>query len=87
MDIKNYEWQSDFAKKHIAEGYRHGYPEGYRQGYLEGMAKVVLRVLDRRGVVVTDETRERIAGCDDIEQLERWLDRAVDMDVADGLFD
>ncbi|GAA0251754.1 hypothetical protein GCM10009527_054970 [Actinomadura nitritigenes] len=75
MDIKNYEWQSDFAKKHIAEGYR------------QGMAKVVLRVLDRRGVVVTDETRDRIAGCDDIEQLERWLDRAVDMDVADGLFD
>ncbi|MWA03861.1 hypothetical protein F8568_026440 [Actinomadura sp. LD22] len=47
---------------------------------------MVLRVLDRRGVVVTDEMRGRITGCEDVEQLERWLERAVRMDVGDSLF-
>ncbi len=31
MAIKNYEWKSDFAKAHRAEGYAEGYAEGTSQ--------------------------------------------------------
>ncbi|MFB4304227.1 hypothetical protein [Actinomadura sp. NTSP31] len=79
MDIKNYEWQSDFAKTHIAEG--------RAAGRAEGAAKSVLLVLEARGVDVSNSVRERVTDCTDIEQLERWVRRAVVIDHAEQLFD
>jgi hypothetical protein len=71
MDLKNYEWQSDFAKSHIAEG----------------EAKSVLLVLKARGLAVPDHVHERITGCSDTDQLERWIQRAATIDHAEQLFD
>lgn len=75
MDIKNYKWQSDWAKSHIA------------QGYAQGMARALLRVLDARSVAVPDDVRTRITDCTDIEKLERWGRRAAVMDPAEVLIE
>ncbi|WP_433227164.1 hypothetical protein [Actinomadura formosensis] len=75
MPIANYEWQSDFAKAHIAEG------------RAEGEAKAVLLVLDSRGIAVPNDIRERVTGCTDTDQLERWLQRAAVIDKVEDLLD
>jgi hypothetical protein len=47
----------------------------------------VLRVLERRGLPVTDDDRARISRCDEVATLERWLDLAVTATRASELFD
>ena len=46
----------------------------------------VLDVFDARGIAVSDEHRERILGCTDIETLKRWLRSSVTVASADDLF-
>jgi len=58
-----------------------------RQLRAEGVAESVLRVLDKRGVALTDEQRAHIEGCIDREQLNEWLDRAVTATQASEVFD
>ena len=72
--MKGYEYQSDFAKKY------------YGQGRAEGAAHSVLRLLQARGVAVSEAQRDRILAEKDLERLERWFDRAmVAATVADVL--
>ncbi|HEU5030640.1 MAG TPA: hypothetical protein VFV01_37400 [Spirillospora sp.] len=66
-----YEWQSDFAKAHIAEG----------------EADAVLSVLETRGIPVSNDIRDKVVDCTDIDQLKRWVRRAVVIDHAEQLFD
>jgi hypothetical protein len=63
--MKGYEYQSDFAKKYVAEG------------RAEEAARNLLTVLGVRGIAVPDTARERILAQKDAERLERWLARAV----------
>jgi hypothetical protein len=58
--MKGYEYQSDFAKKYVAEG----------------KALSLLTVLRVRGVMVPDAARERIMAEKDPAKIERWLERA-----------
>jgi len=67
--MKGYEYQSDFAKKYVAQG--------RDQGRVEGEARALLTALRVRGIDVPDVTRERILAQKDPEQLERWLEKAV----------
>ncbi|MEO3974229.1 hypothetical protein [Streptomyces sp. CAU 1734] len=60
--------------------------EGEAQGEAGGRAKSILRVLDKRGVSLTDADRERISGCTDLDVLDQWLDRALEVTDATGLF-
>ncbi|MFF4208747.1 hypothetical protein ACFYZE_05085 [Streptomyces sp. NPDC001796] len=62
------------------------YLEGKAEGEAKGEAKAILRVLERNGVPVPDDVRERITGCTDLEVLDRWLDRAFEATDADDLF-
>jgi hypothetical protein len=59
--MKGYEYQSDFAKKYVAEA----------------RTQDVLAILRVRGVAVPDAARERILGEKDPSRLKRWLERAV----------
>jgi hypothetical protein len=61
----NYEYQSDFAKRYVA------------QGRTEGQAHAVLGVLATRHIEVPDAVRNRILACSDRALLDRWLARAV----------
>ena len=63
--MKAYEYQSDFAKKYIA------------QGRSEARAHDVLTVLRVRGIAVPDVAREHILSQKDPERLERWLEKAA----------
>jgi hypothetical protein len=65
MASGNYEYQSDFARKYVAEG------------KAEGKAEAVLGVLAARGVEVTPEESARVLACTDLAVLDRWLQRAA----------
>ena len=63
--MKGYEYQSDFAKKYVA------------QGRTQEAARNLLTVFRARGISVPDDIRERILAQQDPERLERWLEKAV----------
>jgi hypothetical protein len=67
--MKEYEYQSDFARRYVAQG--------RAEGRAEEAARAVLTVLRVRGIAVPDAARERILAQKDPEQLERWLERAA----------
>jgi hypothetical protein len=67
--MKGYEYQSDFAKKYVAQG--------RAEGRVEGEAQALLTVLQARGIVVPDAARERILAQTDPERLKRWLEKAA----------
>lgn len=73
MSHGNYEYQSDFAKKYVAQGRA----EGEAKGKAEGKAEGILRVLEARQLAVTEAQRERILACADLAVLDSWLVRAV----------
>jgi hypothetical protein len=75
--MKGYEYQSDFAKKYVAQGRAEGFTEGLTKGRTEEAARAVLTVLRVRGLVVPDVVRERILAQKDPERLERWLEKAA----------
>jgi hypothetical protein len=79
--MKGYEYQSDFAKKYVAQGHAEGLTEGLAEGLTRGRieeaARAVLTVLRVRGLAVSDAARERILSQKDPERLERWLEKAA----------
>ncbi|MEU9867515.1 hypothetical protein AB0C87_06660 [Actinomadura sp. NPDC048021] len=74
VKLDNYEWQSEFALTHRAEG------------RTEGEAKALLLMLAARGLDVSEDVRARVEACTDPEQIERWIQRAVSADSAEDLF-
>jgi hypothetical protein len=54
-----------------------GRREGEAKGRAEGEARAVLAVLEARGLAVSEAQRTLILGCDDTDQLERWVRKAV----------
>ncbi len=74
----NYEFQSDFAKKHRAAGEATG--EARRE------ARGVLGVLDARGITLSAEQKSRVLACADTEVLDRWIRKAVSVTIAGELF-
>jgi hypothetical protein len=71
--MKGYEYQSDFAKKYVAQGR----DEGRAEGRTEEAARVLLSVLRVRGIAVPDSVREHILAQKDPERLERWIEKAA----------
>ncbi|HZA51906.1 MAG TPA: hypothetical protein VE549_14275, partial [Myxococcaceae bacterium] len=60
--------------------------QGHREGEAKGKAQAVLAVLEARGLRVSDEQRALIAGCADLERLERWVRKAVTVKTTGALF-
>ncbi|MEU5883344.1 hypothetical protein [Spirillospora sp. NPDC047279] len=77
-------WPSDAPLARHFHG--RGKAEGRVEGKAEGEAKMILMVLDARGIPVTPETRDRIANCGDVELLELWGRRAATAETIDDLF-
>jgi post-segregation antitoxin (ccd killing protein) len=75
--VKGYEYQSDFAKKYVAQGRTEGRVEGRVEGRTEEAARALLTVLRVRNIAVSDAVRERILTQKDPERLERWLEKAA----------
>ena len=85
--MKGYEYQSDFAKKYVAQGIELGIEQGIERGLVQGEAKALLAVLRVRGIALPEPVRERISAEKDIERLERWLQRAAVATSLDGVLD
>jgi hypothetical protein len=77
--MKGYEYQTDFAKKYVAQG--------RTEGRAEEAASNLLTVLRARGIAVPDAVRERILGQKDPERLERWLEKAAIADSVTAVID
>ena len=81
MASGNYEYQSDFARRYVAQGRAEGKVEGKAEGKVEGKAEgkaeAVLAVLGALGIDVPPDVHARITACTDLAQLDHWLERAV----------
>ncbi|MCL2725721.1 MAG: hypothetical protein FWD69_14925 [Polyangiaceae bacterium] len=86
MASGTYEYQSDFARKYVAKGKVEGRAEGKVEGRAEGKAEDVLMVLEARHRTVTEEQKQRILSCTDLDVLDRWLRKAVVLTSVDELF-
>lgn len=69
-----------------AKGMAKGMEEGKAVGKAAGKAEGVLRVLEVRGLPVSDDVRARVTGCEDLARLDDWLARAVTAERAEDLF-
>jgi hypothetical protein len=83
MASGNYEYQSDFARRYMAQGKAEGIAEGKAEGRAEGAARAILAVLAARGLDVPDEVRACITACTELARLDAWLARAVTATSAD----
>ncbi|MEU2678580.1 hypothetical protein B046DRAFT_06927 [Streptomyces sp. LamerLS-316] len=72
-----------FYKSFMAEEIR---DEGRTEGRTEGIAQGILLFLAQAGVDVSDEARERITTCGDLDTLNRWLLRAPTARSAEDVF-
>jgi hypothetical protein len=82
MASGNYEFQSEFAKKHQAKGRA----EGRNEGRAEGRAQALLTLLDARGLVMSAEQRAVVSACTDSERLDAWIRRAATAATAAEVF-
>lgn len=60
--------------------------EALAEDRAEGRAEDILRLLERRGIGISDDDRERIASCDDLDVLGRWFGRAITAASATEVF-
>ncbi|ASU83380.1 hypothetical protein CDO52_11840 [Nocardiopsis gilva YIM 90087] len=79
MATGTYEWQTDFARKHIAEG--------KIEGKAEGEAEAIIVFLEARGLKVNAEQQKRIRECADLDVLSQWVRRAATVRKVEELFD
>jgi len=87
MATVTYPYVSELRAKGRAEGEVKGRAEGEAKGRALGEASAILRVLDRRGIVVDEDSRHRIESCRELEALGTWLDRSLTAMKASDLFD
>ncbi len=80
---QKYEYQSDFAKRWIAEGEA----KGIAQGRIEATARNLLGLLVARGFQVDASLAERIRSCVDEALLSRWFERALAATDLASIFD
>ena len=72
---------------YVSETRAKGRVEGRAEGRAEEAAKIILRLLKRRGIPVDDHSRRRIESCTDQDMLEKWADRTLDIDNIKQLFE
>ncbi|MHC5904054.1 hypothetical protein ACVNF4_09130 [Streptomyces sp. S6] len=78
---------TSFFVSPLSEGIREeGREKGREEGRAVGRAEDILRILDRRGVTVSDSDRDLITSCTDLSTLDRWFDRAITATSADEVF-
>jgi hypothetical protein len=81
LPVTGITYKSKFVDRWHEAGYAVGEAEGRAQGLAKGQAggivRTILRVLKSRGLSPTRAQRKLIESCDDLAQLDTWLERAV----------
>ncbi|MEV8398927.1 hypothetical protein [Streptomyces niveus] len=57
------------------------------EGRAEGRARDILLVLEARGIMVSDDVRERIGSCRDSALMKSWFERAVTASSVEEIFE
>jgi hypothetical protein len=78
MEFENYEYQSDFAKRYVAQG--------LEQGKREALRHVLTVLLAHRGIHIDGQRRAEIEEAEDVALLERWVLRAATAVSLDDVF-
>ncbi len=86
MNPATYEYQSDFARKYISIGKAEGIAEGKAEGIAEGKAQTLLKLLHVKGLAVPAELTARVESCQDLDQLDRWIERVLTATTLDEVF-
>ncbi|MFE0103348.1 hypothetical protein [Streptomyces sp. NPDC059009] len=79
-------FRSETSMRLRAEGREEGRVKGLEEGLIKGRVEAVIRILDRRGIGLTTRERDRLMACDDLDTLDRWLDRAFTVESGAQLF-
>ena len=69
MRTRDYEYQTDFARRYVAQG--------EAKGRAEGKAEALVAVLAARGMNPSPQQEHTIRQCADVSMLDRWIVRAV----------
>jgi hypothetical protein len=77
---------TELEKRLEARGRSLGQAEGRAIGEAEGRAKSLLAFLAARGIAVPEPVQGRILACEDIAQLDRWIELAAHVTSAEALF-
>lgn len=75
-----------FAQQLLDRGMREGRREGKLEGIREAKRDVLLRLVARAGVALTEPERTQLATCTDVASLDRWLDNVLGAKTAADLF-
>jgi hypothetical protein len=70
----------------MERAYLEGEAKGETKGEAKGEAKAVLAVLEERKIPVSDDVRERITACTDLDRIDGWVRRALTVEHAEDLF-
>ena len=74
------------SRARALRGKAEGKTEGEARGKAEGEAQAVLAVLEARGLTPTEQQRQRVLACTDLEQLNSWVRKAVTLVDVEELF-
>ena len=75
-----------FTGPSYLRGKAEGEARGEARGEAQGEAKAVLAVLEARGLVPSEQQRQRILVCTDLAQLNLWVRKAVTLVDVEELF-
>ncbi len=65
----------------VEKGIQKGLREGVQKGELQALRNSLLKVLEKRAILVSDDDAARIRSCADLQLLEQWFDHALDADT------
>lgn len=83
MGTGTYEYKTRLFRR----SFQDGRDAGLAAGKAAGKADDIITFLRARGIEVTEDTRERITSCTDIDRLDTWVRRAATVSSAEELFD
>ncbi|WP_338774148.1 hypothetical protein V7968_21420 [Nocardia vulneris] len=83
LDFFRSQTSEDLRAQGEVRGEAKGEARGLIKGQAEGRAECIVRMLDRRGIPLSDMDRNRILTCLNIEVLDRWFDRSISATTAE----
>jgi hypothetical protein len=71
----------------LTESQRQLVAEGMAKAKAEAKAEDIVKILAKRGILLSDDRRRHILACSDLPTLDRWFDQALSVATADELFE
>jgi hypothetical protein len=84
------EWKDEWVENYFKEirelAIQRARERGLGRGLEEAKVEYLLKALDKRGLELTMEQRDRVSACTDIAQLDQWFDRALTAETTADIF-